>query len=84
MREQFRQDRLENRQLWCATQRQINELANEKRETDRRLAERIEQLAEESGEADKRCREANKRLVKRTDRYSCRTRRFAGIGLSVR
>lgn len=56
--EQFRQDRVESRQLWHATQRQINELANEMREADRRLAERIEQLAEESREADKRCREA--------------------------
>jgi phage host-nuclease inhibitor protein Gam len=65
--EQFRKDREENRQLWRATQRQIGELADEMREADWRLGDRIELLAEESCAADKRLGERIDQLAGRVD-----------------
>jgi hypothetical protein len=66
--EERRKDRREFKALWRDTQRQLNELsttvlnmAEELRETDRRLANRIEQLAAESREAAKASQEADTR-----------------------
>src|SRR3954465_6965282 len=78
--EERRKDREENRQIWRDTQRQINELtlkvadtndsitrlAEEMREADRRMGERLAKLAEESREADRRLGERIDALVSAT------------------
>ena len=75
--EERRKDREENRQIWRETQRQIDELtlkiadtndtitrlAEESREEDRRLGERLAKLADESREADRRLGERIDALV---------------------
>ena len=75
--EERRRDRVENRHIWRETQRQINELtlkvadtndvisrlAQESREADHRLGERIDSLAAESREADRRLGERIDALV---------------------
>ena len=75
--EERRKDREEFRQLWRDTQRQINELtlkvadtndtitrlAEESREADQRLRERIDSLAAESREQDRRLGERIDALV---------------------
>ena len=75
--EQFRGEREENRQLWLDTQRQINDLARkiadtndtvarlaeESREADKRLEQKIDRLAEESRAADQQLRERVESLV---------------------
>lgn len=75
--EERRKDREENRQIWRDPQRQINELtlkvadtndsitrlAEEMREADRRMGERLAKLAEESREADRRLGERIDALV---------------------
>lgn len=70
--EQFRKDRDENRQLWRATQRQISELADEMREADRRLGERIEQLGQRIEQLAEESRVADKRLGERIDQLAGR------------
>ena len=65
--EEHRNDREENRQLWCDTQRQIGELANALADTNRAVV----RFAEESRAADKwlgeRIDEVDKRLGDRID-----------------
>ena|SRR5947209_11650501 len=81
--ERWRKAREEDRQLLVDTQRQIDKLsrrvadtnatitrlAEESRDTDRRLGERIDRLAEESREADRQLGERIDALVSATGVY---------------
>ncbi|MGO4882068.1 MAG: hypothetical protein ACLP59_14745 [Bryobacteraceae bacterium] len=84
--EERRKDREENRQLWRDTQRQIDgltrkiadtndaitRLAEESRDADRRLGERIDRLADESRAADQRLGERIDALVSAMGKFLAR------------